>query len=80
MTVLENIQNSDVVRTYRQGWLAWLGAHKAAFDLANEGVQKIMNERGEVVTGLVEKGEGVETMVQDNVRTFFARFNAEDVK
>lgn len=77
MTVLENIQNSDVVRAYRQGWLAWLGAHKAAFDFANDGVQKMINERGEVVNGLVEKGEGVETMVQDNVRTFFARFNTE---
>lgn len=68
MAILEEIQNSQVVRAYRQGYLAWLGAHKAAFDMAQDGVQKLMNGREELVEELVQKGEEVETLAQDNIK------------
>jgi polyhydroxyalkanoate synthesis regulator phasin len=68
MVIMENIQNSQVVRAYRQGWLAWLGAHKTAYDLAQDGVQKLMNGREELVDELVQKGEEVETFAQDNIK------------
>lgn len=73
MAILENIQNSQVVRAYRQGYLAWLGAHKAAFDMTQEGISKLMNSREEVVADLVEKGEAVEADVQTRVNGFFGR-------
>lgn len=68
MAILENIQNSSVVRTYRQGWLAWLGAQKTAFDFAQDGVEKIMNSREQLVEELVQKGESVEELAQDNIK------------
>ncbi len=67
MTAIENIKNSQVVRAYRQGWLAWLGAHKAAFDLAQDGVEKLVNGREELVSELVSKGEAVEEIAQGNL-------------
>jgi hypothetical protein len=41
MAILENIQNSQVVRAYRQGYLVWLGAHKA--EAVEENVQGKVN-------------------------------------
>ncbi len=67
MALMENIQNSKVVRAYRQGYLAWLGAHKSAFDFAQEGVNKLMNGRDELVEELVQKGEEVEGLAQGNM-------------
>lgn len=67
MTMMTNIQNSQVVRAYRQGWLAWLGAHKTAFDYAQDGVNKLVNSREELVEELVQKGEEVEGMAQGNI-------------
>lgn len=66
MAIMENIQNSQVVRAYRQGWLAWLGAHKTAFDLAQDGVEKLVNSREQLVEELIQKGETVEDMAQEN--------------
>ena len=66
MAILENIQNSKVVRAYRQGYLAWLGANKTAFDFAQDSVSRIMNSRDELVDELVQKGEEVEGYAQDN--------------
>jgi polyhydroxyalkanoate synthesis regulator phasin len=66
MAILENIQDSQVVRAYRQGWLAWLGAHKTAFDLAQDGVAKLMNNREKLVEELVQKGENVEELATAN--------------
>lgn len=66
MAIMEDIQNSQVVRAYRQGWLAWLGAHKTAFELAQDGVEKLVNSREQLVEELVQKGEEVEGMAQDN--------------
>jgi len=73
MSILENIQNSPAVRNYRQGYLVWLGAHKAAFELAQGGIEKIMNSREELVEELVQKGAAVEETVQNNVNGFFGR-------
>ncbi len=67
MAIMKDIQNSQVVRAYRQGWLAWLGAHKTAFDFAQDGVSKLMNSREELVEDLVQKGEEVEGLAQDNI-------------
>ena len=67
MAIMENIQNSQVVRAYRQGWLAWLGAHKVAFDFAQDGVEKLMANREKLVADLVEEGENAEKMTQDNI-------------
>lgn len=67
MALMDNIQNSKVVRAYRQGYLAWLGAHKSAFDFAQEGVNKLMNGRDELVEDLVQKGEEVEGLAQGNI-------------
>ncbi|UTW54785.1 phasin family protein [Kordiimonas sp. SCSIO 12610] len=66
MAILENIQDSQVVRAYRQGWLAWLGAHKAAFDFAQDGVEKLMSNREKLVEELVQKGENVEELATAN--------------
>lgn len=66
MTVIEDIKNSTAVRIYRQGWLAWLGAHKTAFDLAQDGVSKVMSGRQQLVDELVEKGEAVEELAKEN--------------
>ena len=73
MTIMENIQNSAVARNYRQGYLVWLGAHKAAFELAQGGFNKLMNGREELVEELVQKGAAVEETVQSNVNGFFGR-------
>ena len=67
MAIMTEIQNSQVVRAYRQGWLAWLGAHKTAFDYAQDGVSKLVNGREELVEELVQKGEEVEGMAQGNI-------------
>ena len=67
MAIMKEIQNSQVVRAYRQGWLAWLGAHKTAFDYAQDGVSKLMNGREELVEELVQKGEEVEGLAQGNM-------------
>ena len=67
MAIIEEIKNSTAVRVYRQGWLAWLGAHKAAFDLAQDGVGKLVNGRQQLIDELVEKGESVEEIAKDNV-------------
>lgn len=79
MTVIEDIKNSTAVRIYRQGWLAWLGAHKAAFDLAQDGVNKVISGRQQLVDELVEKGEAVEGLAKDNLEKVRgdveARFN-----
>jgi len=75
MALLENIQNSSVTRAYRQGWLAWLGAHKAAFELAQDGVGKLINSREQLVEELVEKGEAVEVKAQE-----LAQGNIEKVR
>lgn len=66
MTVMEDIKNSKAVRVYRQGWLAWLGAHKAAFDMAQDGVNKVLASRQQFVDDLVEKGESVEDLAKEN--------------
>ena len=66
MAILENIQNSKVVRAYRQGYLAWLGANKTAFDFAQDSVSRVLNSRDELVDELVQKGEEVEGYAQDN--------------
>ena len=73
MTILENIQNSTAVRNYRQGYLVWLGAHKAAFELAQGGFNKLVNSREEMVEELVQKGAAMEETVQSNVKGFFGR-------
>ena len=67
MAIIEEIKNSTAVRVYRQGWLAWLGAHKTAFDYAQDGVSKLVNGREELVEELVQKGEEVEGMAQGNI-------------
>lgn len=67
MAIMKEVQNSQVVRAYRQGWLAWLGAHKTAFDYAQDGVSKLMNGREELVEELVQKGEEVEGLAQGNI-------------
>jgi len=67
MAIIEEIKNSTAVRVYRQGWLAWLGAHKAAFDLAQDGVGKLVNGRQQLIDELVEKGESVEEIAKGNV-------------
>jgi len=66
MTVMEDIKNSKAVRVYRQGWLAWLGAHKAAFDMAQDGVKQVLASRQQFVDDLVEKGESVEGLAKEN--------------
>ena len=68
MAILEDIKKSPVVRAYRQGWLAWLGAHKTAFEFAQDGVQKIKTNREELVKELIEKGEAIELQAQDSVK------------
>ena len=73
MSILENIQNSTVARNYRQGYLVWLGAHKAVFELAQGGFEKLVNGREELVEELVQKGAAVEETVQSNVSGFFGR-------
>lgn len=73
MAILEDIQNSQVVRAYRQGYLAWLGAHKAAFELAQSNMNKLMNGRDELFEELVQKGETVEATARDRVNGFFGR-------
>ena len=67
MAIIEEIKNSTAVRVYRQGWLAWLGAHKAAFDLAQDGVGKLVNGRQQLVDDLVAQGEEVEELAKGNV-------------
>lgn len=66
MTVMEDIKNSKAVRVYRQGWLTWLGAHKAAFDMAQDSVNKVLASRQQFVDDLVEKGESVEDLAKEN--------------
>lgn len=73
MAILEDIQNSQVVRSYRQGYLAWLGAHKAAFELAQDNMNKLINGRDELLEDLVQKGEAVETGARERVNGFFGR-------
>ena len=68
MAILEDIKKSPVVRAYRQGWLAWLGAHKTAFEFAQDGAQKFKANREQLVKELVEKGEAVEVQAQDGVQ------------
>lgn len=67
MTVLDTIKNNQVVRAYRQGWLAWLGANKTAYDMAQDGVTKLMSGREQLLEDLIQKGEVVEGLAQDNV-------------
>lgn len=67
MSALETIKNNQVVRAYRQGWLAWLGANKTAFDFAQDGVTKLMSGREQLLEDLIQKGEAVEELAQDNV-------------
>lgn len=73
MAILEEIQNSQAVRAYRQGYLVWLGAHKAAFELAQGGISKLMNSREELIADLVKKGEAVEENVQSKVNGLMSR-------
>ena len=73
MAILEDIQNSQVVRSYRKGYLAWLGAHKAAFELAQDNMNKIINGRDELLDDLVQKGEAVETAARERATGFFGR-------
>lgn len=84
MAILENIQNSKVIRAYRQGYLAWLGANKTAFDFAQDSVSRILNSRDDLVDELVQKGEEVEGYAQDNfakVREYVEpRFNEVNEK
>ena len=84
MAIMENIQNSKVIRAYRQGYLAWLGANKTAFDFAQDSVNRILNSRDELVDELVQKGEEVEGFAQDNfakVRDYVEpRFNEVNEK
>lgn len=68
MAILEDIKKSPVVRAYRQGWLAWLGAHKTAFEFAQDGAQKFKANREQLVKELIEKGEAVEVQAQDGVQ------------
>lgn len=67
MSAFETLKNNQVVRAYRQGWLAWLGANKTAFDLAQDGVTKLMSGREQLLEDLIQKGESVEELAQDNV-------------
>jgi hypothetical protein len=67
MAILEEIKKSPVVRAYRQGWLAWLGAHKTAFDLAQDGAEKFKSNREQFIQELVEKGQEIEVQAQDGV-------------
>lgn len=67
MSALETFKNNQVVRAYRQGWLAWLGANKTAFDFAQDGVTKLMSGREQLLEDLIQKGETVEELAQDNV-------------
>ena len=68
MAILEEIKKSPVVRAYRQGWLAWLGAHKTAFDFAQDGAEKFKSTSEQFLNDLVEKGEAVEVQAQDGVQ------------
>ena len=60
MAILQEIKKSPVVRAYRRGWLAWLGANKAAFELAQDGAEKINSGREQLLNDLIEKGETIE--------------------
>lgn len=73
MTILETVQNNKIAQAYRQGWLVWLGAHKAAFELAQENMNKLMNGRDELFEELVQKGEAIETGARERVTGFFGR-------
>ncbi|PCI59057.1 MAG: hypothetical protein COB37_12160 [Kordiimonadales bacterium] len=68
MAILEDIKKSPVVRAYRQGWLAWLGANKTAFDFAQDGAEKFKMSREQFVNELIEKGEELEVQAQDGAR------------
>lgn len=64
---ISNINNNPVSRASRLTWLAWLGANKTAFNLAQTGAEKLNASRAQLVTDLVEKGQGVEDQAQNGV-------------
>ena len=68
MTILEEVQNSTVVRAYRKSWLAWLGANKAAFDFAQDGVGKAKETREQFIKELVGKGESIEGQAVEGLK------------
>ena len=67
MAIAEQIKNSTAVRVYRQGWLSWLGANKAAFDMAQENFTKFTANRENMVNDLILKGEEVEGLAKDQL-------------
>lgn len=62
-----NLNNNPVSRAYRLGWLAWLGANKTAYNLAQSGAEKLNASRQQWVSDLVEKGQSVEEQAQSGV-------------
>lgn len=69
MSTFEKFNTATVTRAYRQGWLAWLGANKTAFTLAQSRVEKLNNSRQELMSSLVAKGQDIEDQAQTRVAT-----------
>jgi len=67
MSTFEKINTATVTRAYRQGWLAWLGANKTAFTMAQSQVEKLNSSSQELMSSLVAKGQDLEDQAQDRV-------------
>ena len=67
MSTFKNFNTETVTQAYRQGWLAWLGANKTAFTMAQDGVKKLNNNSEELMSSLVAKGLELEDQTQDRV-------------
>ncbi len=69
MTTFNNINAGSVGRAYRKGWLAWLGANKTAFNMAQERVEKLNLSGQDLFSSLVEKGQTVEDDAQNRMNS-----------
>jgi len=67
MSTFEKINTATVTRAYRQGWLAWLGANKTAFTMAQSQVEKLNSSSQELMSSLVAKGQDLEDQAQNRV-------------
>ncbi len=67
MTILNKINAETVTGAYRKGWLVWLGANQAAFNLAQNRVEKLNAGSQALVNSLIEKGQTVEGQAQTQV-------------